>query len=571
MAILPSWYQEVEYIQSTATNPWTYSSTWQLIDTWYTHTPNTKVEIDYQFTDTTVQSRLFWVQIESSSYSTISAYINGSSKWARAFKDSTGDRTTTDVAVDTNRHTFVLDKSSYKIYTNWSQTYSWTNPNTPTKNWYHTLPLFCAYENTSSASNKYVQHASAKLYACKIWDNNVLVRDFVPCYRKSDWEIWLYDLANNQFYTNAWTGTFIKWARVLPDCRIKRIYLGTDLIWPARWNGYYSDKNREEYQSLVNSIGSIQFIDTGKRFRFKNWVYIWDRTALDFDWTTMRTINLDTLTVTSSKSSTISGKVRYFWNNRILTKMWIADFEWNMITAFSTTYNSITPWLPWVVWTNSWYDIYKWVVDWDNVTFTKVWTWLTDQSVWWMFYWRLWAYLINYHDNSWSGNSSYIDPESWAITNFWAWSSSNWRIWISVSWPDWKLYRKCRRTIWWWLMQKIWTWNEWIVWTSLSTSRNDYWNRWWKFLWNIVSWWMNSSNWTWNWYWSNNYFIATDWTLTKVQDNAFAYDTNIEAQNWFIDENGRLYPVTFWWWSWVILKTDKTFTNLNWKNPYLWR
>lgn len=357
----------------------------------------------------------------------------------------------------------------------------------------------------------------------------------------------------------------------LPDYRIKKIYLGTDLIRPSNQNVYYSDGNRAEYQSLVDSVGSVQFVDTWKRFRFNDWVYIWNRTALDFNWTTMRTINLDTLSVTSSKSSSISSRVWYFWDNRILTRMWIADFEGNMVTTFSTTYNSITPWDDWVVWANNWFDIYKWIVDWDNITFTKVGTWWTDQWAWWMFYWKLWAYLINNHDNSWSGNSSYINPESWAITNFWGWSTSNWRIEMSVSWPDWKLYRKCRRSIWWWLMQKIWTWDEWIVWNSLSTSWLDYWNRWWKFLWNIVSWWMNTNNWTWNWYWSNNYFIATDWTLTKVQDNAFAYDTWICWHEWFIDENGRYYPLTYWWWSWVILKTDKTFTNLNWKNPYLWR
>lgn len=44
----------------------------------------------------------------------------------------------------------------------------------------------------------------------KIYDNNILVRDFIPCYRKSDNEIGLYDLVNNEFYTNQGTGTFIK-------------------------------------------------------------------------------------------------------------------------------------------------------------------------------------------------------------------------------------------------------------------------------------------------------------------------------------------------------------------------
>ena len=51
-------------------------------------------------------------------------------------------------------------------------------------------------------------------YRVKIRDTWTLVRDFVPCYRKSDSVIWMYDLVNKQFYTNAWTGTFTKWPDV---------------------------------------------------------------------------------------------------------------------------------------------------------------------------------------------------------------------------------------------------------------------------------------------------------------------------------------------------------------------
>ena len=49
----------------------------------------------------------------------------------------------------------------------------------------------------------------------KIWnDSNVLVRDFIPCYRKSDNVAWLYDLVNNIFYTNSGTWTFTVWPNV---------------------------------------------------------------------------------------------------------------------------------------------------------------------------------------------------------------------------------------------------------------------------------------------------------------------------------------------------------------------
>lgn len=208
---LPSEYQEVEYIQSTATNPWTQTSSWQYIDTWFTHTPNTKVEIDYQFSWLETQQRMFGTETTNSSYSTFVTYINWSTQRARGTKNWTWNWQTTGVAADTSRHTFILDKSTYKIYTNWTQIHSWSNAYTITKNWEFTLAIF-ATRNTDYSG--YIEHASAKLYGCKIWDNSVLVRNFVPCYRKVDGEIWLYDLVNWVFYTNQGTGTFTKWADV---------------------------------------------------------------------------------------------------------------------------------------------------------------------------------------------------------------------------------------------------------------------------------------------------------------------------------------------------------------------
>jgi len=43
----------------------------------------------------------------------------------------------------------------------------------------------------------------------KIWDNGVLLRDFVPCERVSDHVLGMYDKVNDVFYTNLGTGEFI--------------------------------------------------------------------------------------------------------------------------------------------------------------------------------------------------------------------------------------------------------------------------------------------------------------------------------------------------------------------------
>ena len=51
---------------------------------------------------------------------------------------------------------------------------------------------------------------SAKLYSTKLIENGVLTRDFIPCYRKVDGVIGLYDLVTNEFFTNKGTGVFFK-------------------------------------------------------------------------------------------------------------------------------------------------------------------------------------------------------------------------------------------------------------------------------------------------------------------------------------------------------------------------
>ena len=62
-----------------------------------------------------------------------------------------------------------------------------------------TLKLFC---NATS------QMSSIRMYKYKIWDNNILVRNFVPVIRKSDNVAGMYDIVTKQFFENAGTGTF---------------------------------------------------------------------------------------------------------------------------------------------------------------------------------------------------------------------------------------------------------------------------------------------------------------------------------------------------------------------------
>lgn len=74
--------------------------------------------------------------------------------------------------------------------------------------------LFAQFDSNSNLANCFIQ---AKLYSCKIYDNNVLVRNFIPAYRRVDCVVGLYDLVNGVFYTNAGTGEFKRGAMILED------------------------------------------------------------------------------------------------------------------------------------------------------------------------------------------------------------------------------------------------------------------------------------------------------------------------------------------------------------------
>lgn len=66
------------------------------------------------------------------------------------------------------------------------------------------LKLFYGYRDNINGKLSYYKHVKL----------NGEVYEFIPCYRKADAEIGLYDIANSVFYTNDGTGTFSKGADV---------------------------------------------------------------------------------------------------------------------------------------------------------------------------------------------------------------------------------------------------------------------------------------------------------------------------------------------------------------------
>lgn len=65
-------------------------------------------------------------------------------------------------------------------------------------------------DNDNPSGNVIIcRQGSCTMYKCALYNNNVLVRNFIPCRRTSDQAIGLYDTVNQTFYTSAGSGSFI--------------------------------------------------------------------------------------------------------------------------------------------------------------------------------------------------------------------------------------------------------------------------------------------------------------------------------------------------------------------------
>lgn len=79
-----------------------------------------------------------------------------------------------------------------------------------TENSNRKIAIFARY----NASNALERKSNTKCAYFQIYDGETLECDLVPCYRKSDGVIGMYDLVSDNFLTNVGTGTFTKGADV---------------------------------------------------------------------------------------------------------------------------------------------------------------------------------------------------------------------------------------------------------------------------------------------------------------------------------------------------------------------
>lgn len=182
---LPPEYTKLEYIKSSGS---------QYINTGFTPTSNTKI-IMYASVDSHPSNGSYFGARSSNSGTDSGSYcvliLTGGTVRSDFYGDSKslGDipigkqkllknKNETSLSEASVIHPMVEKESAYPLY------------------------LFCI--NTSGTASVF---GYISVYSCKIYDNNIIVRDYIPCI-SPDGEVGMYDLAESKFYKNNGTGNF---------------------------------------------------------------------------------------------------------------------------------------------------------------------------------------------------------------------------------------------------------------------------------------------------------------------------------------------------------------------------
>lgn len=191
---LPSAYQEVEYIESTGT---------QYIDSGLSiNNPlSFKAEFKWRKTSTSTADQCLAGARYSTNYSIgykgANCYNHGL-ELAPEFSSNVSFNDNIDYI------SVFEGGNSVTKYTQNGTTYTSSNPYNQFNTYGYNITLF-AMNQGGNVQWFFI----GRLYHYRFTINGTKVRDFIPCYRKSDNEVGLYDIVNNQFYTNQGTGTFL--------------------------------------------------------------------------------------------------------------------------------------------------------------------------------------------------------------------------------------------------------------------------------------------------------------------------------------------------------------------------
>ena len=193
LARLPSAYKEVEYIESNGN---------QYLDSLYNPNYNTKIACKFAHNEHTIDTPVFGTR----GYNSANQYT----LWSHPteYGTSTGVSQCLFNSLQQNLVNYaqgtIIEFEYSKTGGKYHNTTFTRSPSSGTCN--YSMIIFGLRTQNNIDNRKF----SGKMYYFKIYDNNNLVRDLVPCYRKSDNVVGMYDLVNDVFYTNQGSGSFTK-------------------------------------------------------------------------------------------------------------------------------------------------------------------------------------------------------------------------------------------------------------------------------------------------------------------------------------------------------------------------
>lgn len=241
---IPNEYQEVQYIGKTSTSGSTY------IDTKYKPTYNTKV---------IAKASLF------------TGFLCGEdSGWATKgfgilFRYSYFSNKYSPVSITNDIHDFIVSKAGFYVDDVLKDSFSGAATFTAD----YSLHIYSNNRNGSPSEYGY-----GNIYTFKIYEADVLQRDFVPCYEKSTNNIGLYDLVTQKFYPTSGTGNWIKGEDVIPEPQInlqnKEITITKNGTTSVTYDSNYDGLRQVDITTAVPGGGTSVTITNGDYLFYRN-------------------------------------------------------------------------------------------------------------------------------------------------------------------------------------------------------------------------------------------------------------------------------------------------------------
>lgn len=185
---MPKEYEKLEYIEGTGT---------QYINTNFNPSNNTRVVTELMPT-TNDNAMGFFGAYPNNDFTTNSYGLYYSSSSGLAYSNFKSDSSFNRSKIEYGKKHFV-DKNKNLLYIDNELVLTHTSAT-----FQSTIPLHIFKLNFNSNP----RYAKLRVYDFKIYENDDLVRHFIPAKRKSDNVIGMYDMVSGQFFTNAGTGSF---------------------------------------------------------------------------------------------------------------------------------------------------------------------------------------------------------------------------------------------------------------------------------------------------------------------------------------------------------------------------